>query len=365
MDPSLSPTLSGLMQHVLASPWYVEMSQVTGYLGRRQDRHRAGLGCGAPPLGLEPVQLLVRRVHRPAGGPSRSRRRGPDPGGPPGSQRPGPADPPGHLDAAVPAGRNGRHHDAGSAARPAGRGDAGRPGRSVTALGGTGACATLRGVTVEGPPPPNAGTGAPDPAGSPAAAASTSATSPAFTAEDLVRLTGGRLLKRERAPDPRRRRRFAPRPAGPAVRRPARRAHRRPSLPRGRRRRRSCRAAWSRGRSRRTCSSGWATSPCSASPTGSSRSARSRPAGGPASTRWWSESPAASRRRPPRRRSPRSSGRGSGRSAPRATRTMRSACRSRCSDSAPSTGPPCSRWACTRAARSPTWPAWRGPGSAS
>jgi len=31
MDPSLSPTLAGLMQHVLASPWYVEMSQVKGY----------------------------------------------------------------------------------------------------------------------------------------------------------------------------------------------------------------------------------------------------------------------------------------------------------------------------------------------
>ena len=31
MDPSLSPMLAGLMQHVLASPWYVEMSQVKGY----------------------------------------------------------------------------------------------------------------------------------------------------------------------------------------------------------------------------------------------------------------------------------------------------------------------------------------------
>ncbi|HJP90105.1 MAG TPA: penicillin-binding protein 2 [Candidatus Limnocylindrales bacterium] len=31
IDASLSPTLSGLMQHVLASPWYVDKSQVPGY----------------------------------------------------------------------------------------------------------------------------------------------------------------------------------------------------------------------------------------------------------------------------------------------------------------------------------------------
>lgn len=31
MDPAMTPTLSGLMEHVLASPWYVEMSQVPGY----------------------------------------------------------------------------------------------------------------------------------------------------------------------------------------------------------------------------------------------------------------------------------------------------------------------------------------------
>jgi cell division protein FtsI (penicillin-binding protein 3) len=31
MDPSMSPTLGGLMQHVLASPWYVDKSQVPGY----------------------------------------------------------------------------------------------------------------------------------------------------------------------------------------------------------------------------------------------------------------------------------------------------------------------------------------------
>jgi len=55
-------------------------------------------------------------------------------------------------------------------------------------------------VTVEGPPPPNAGTGASDPAGPPAAATSTAATSPAFTADDLVRLTGGRLLKPSERP---------------------------------------------------------------------------------------------------------------------------------------------------------------------
>ena len=31
LDPSLSPELAGLMQHVLASPWYVDQSQVPGY----------------------------------------------------------------------------------------------------------------------------------------------------------------------------------------------------------------------------------------------------------------------------------------------------------------------------------------------
>jgi cell division protein FtsI/penicillin-binding protein 2 len=31
IDPSLTPTLAGLMQHVLASPWYVDKSQVPGY----------------------------------------------------------------------------------------------------------------------------------------------------------------------------------------------------------------------------------------------------------------------------------------------------------------------------------------------
>ena len=31
MEPSMSPTLGGLMQHVLASPWYVDKSQVPGY----------------------------------------------------------------------------------------------------------------------------------------------------------------------------------------------------------------------------------------------------------------------------------------------------------------------------------------------
>ena len=31
LDPSLSPALSGLMQHVLASPWYVDQARVPGY----------------------------------------------------------------------------------------------------------------------------------------------------------------------------------------------------------------------------------------------------------------------------------------------------------------------------------------------
>jgi membrane peptidoglycan carboxypeptidase len=31
LDPALSPQLAGLMQHVLASPWYADKSQVPGY----------------------------------------------------------------------------------------------------------------------------------------------------------------------------------------------------------------------------------------------------------------------------------------------------------------------------------------------
>ena len=51
--------------------------------------------------------------------------------------------------------------------------------------------------------------------------------------------------------------------------------------------------------------------------------------------------------------------------ATRATRTTRSACRSPCCAWAPSTRRRSSRWACTSAARSPSWPPSPGPGSAS
>jgi UDP-N-acetylmuramoyl-tripeptide--D-alanyl-D-alanine ligase len=51
-----------------------------------------------------------------------------------------------------------------------------------------GACATLPPVTVEGPPPPTAGPRTPE------------SEAPAFSAEDLRRLTGGRLLRSSRRP---------------------------------------------------------------------------------------------------------------------------------------------------------------------
>jgi len=51
-----------------------------------------------------------------------------------------------------------------------------------------GACAKLGLVTVEGPPPPQAGARAPD------------SEAPSFTADDLRRLTGGRLLRSSRRP---------------------------------------------------------------------------------------------------------------------------------------------------------------------
>lgn len=59
---------------------------------------------------------------------------------------------------------------------------------STRSRGGAGACATLRRVTVEGPQPPRAGAQPSEP------------DAPAFTADDLRRLTGGRLLRTSRRP---------------------------------------------------------------------------------------------------------------------------------------------------------------------
>ena len=59
---------------------------------------------------------------------------------------------------------------------------------SALARDGTRACATLRTVTVEGPQPPRAG------------AQPSETDAPAFTADDLRRLTGGRLLRTSRRP---------------------------------------------------------------------------------------------------------------------------------------------------------------------
>ena len=59
---------------------------------------------------------------------------------------------------------------------------------SHVAAGAAGPCATLPAVTLEGPQPPSAGA---RPRGSDA---------PSFTAEDLRRLTGGRLLRTSRRP---------------------------------------------------------------------------------------------------------------------------------------------------------------------
>ena len=56
------------------------------------------------------------------------------------------------------------------------------------AAGADGPCAKLRGVTVEGPQPPSAG------------ARSRGADAPAFTADELRRLTGGRLLRASSRP---------------------------------------------------------------------------------------------------------------------------------------------------------------------
>ena len=200
LDPQLSPQLAGLMEHVLRARG-TRSTPGPRLLGRRQDRHRAGLGRGASALGAESLQLLVRRVHRPARGHPTSSC-GPHPGSPPRSQRAGELILPVVSTELFRRVATGRGHHPGPAAGPPAGGSGRRTGRPVTGVG-----ATLSAVTVEGPPPS-------------AGAHSRASDAPALTADDLRRLTGG--LLREPPPDPGRRGGLPPRRRRPAVRGPAR-----------------------------------------------------------------------------------------------------------------------------------------------
>ena len=83
MEPSLSITLTDLMQPRRdRGPDIPRPHHGPGLRRRRQDRHGPDLGSDRPrrPRRLEaqPLQLHVRRVHRPRGGHRRPRRRGQD-----------------------------------------------------------------------------------------------------------------------------------------------------------------------------------------------------------------------------------------------------------------------------------------------
>ena len=182
---------------------------------------------------------------------------------------------------------------------------------------------------------------------------------PALTADDLVRLTGGRLLARSDRPDPRRRRRFAPGRARASCSSPCPASTRRPRLP-GRR---------DRARRGRASSS---TRPV-ADPTrlgdvtvvrvadaarGARRGGRRlaapvRPARRRGHREHRQDLDQGGRRGRPREPFPDAAQRGQPeqRGRPAADRPAAAA---------RSTRRPSSRWACTSAARSPTWPASPG-----
>ena len=123
---ALSTTLIKLMQHVVTEvPFYREPDARPRLRRRRQDRHRPDLGSGRErrPRRLEaqPLQLLVRRLHRPRDGRPRPRRRHPHRGGQAHRRQGRPARDAGHVVRALPADRDRRDHDARPAGRPSDR----------------------------------------------------------------------------------------------------------------------------------------------------------------------------------------------------------------------------------------------------
>ncbi len=146
-----------------------------------QDRHRPDLGSEGQPrsrrLEGKPLQLLVRRLHRPRAwdpGPGRGH---PDRGGDPDGREGRPPGDAGDVLRALPPDRDGRDRHARPAGRPAG--DAGHDLRSVTPP-----CATLAAVTDVDP----------------STVAPGAADAPSLSSDELARLTGGRLLARSDRP---------------------------------------------------------------------------------------------------------------------------------------------------------------------
>ena len=154
---------------------------------RRQDGHGADLGSAREqrPRGVEtqPLQLLVRRMDRTRDESARPRRRGPDRGGYADDPASRPYRDASHVVRALPTDRDRRDHDPRSAS------GASRPDDPAEGpvTGGYGTLAPVTDVD-------------PSPATSPSATGPERPPTSGLTADDLVRLTGGRLLVRSDRP---------------------------------------------------------------------------------------------------------------------------------------------------------------------
>ncbi len=66
VEPAVSDQLRALADHVIDEvPFYRDRTLRPRLSRRRQDRDRPDLGCREGPLEAQPLQLLVRRIHRP------------------------------------------------------------------------------------------------------------------------------------------------------------------------------------------------------------------------------------------------------------------------------------------------------------
>src|SRR4029078_4264825 len=143
---------------------------------RREDRHGPDLGREEEGVEAQPLQLLLRGIHQPRGRRPGSRRGGPHRGGAPDDRTPRPPGDARHVVRAVPTHRDERHHHAGPPPASDRRRSDPRDGPVTEGYG------TLALVSDD----PTRGTPI-DP-------------TVALTADDLVRITGGRLLARSERP---------------------------------------------------------------------------------------------------------------------------------------------------------------------
>ena len=116
IDAPVSRTLIKMMQHVITEvPFYRDRTLVPGLRRGRQDRHRPDLGRERQrrPRGLEaqPLQLFVRRLHRPAERCPGPCRRDPHRGGDTDRRTGRPPRDAGDVVRALPADRHRRHHN--------------------------------------------------------------------------------------------------------------------------------------------------------------------------------------------------------------------------------------------------------------